>query len=122
MLIPKGYSKDFGGIGIVQVLWKATTGIINQRLTLETLYHDTLYGLRMGRGTGTATLEAKLIQQLTAMRETFIHTKLMYLQKTYDSLYWYMCLDVLVGYGMDPRTLFLLRAYWGWMQIVSKDG
>ena len=33
VIIPKGCGKDFGVIGIVEVLWKATTGIIIQRLT-----------------------------------------------------------------------------------------
>ena len=32
ILIPKGDGKYFRGIGLVQVLWKDTTGIINRRL------------------------------------------------------------------------------------------
>ena len=52
----------------MDVLWKTTMGIINRRLTSEISYHDMLHGFWEGRGTGTATLEANLIQQLTAMR------------------------------------------------------
>ena len=33
VLIPKGDRRDFRGIGLVKVLWKTTTGIINQKLT-----------------------------------------------------------------------------------------
>ena len=47
-------------------------GILNRRLSSEMQYHDTLHGFRTGRGIGTASLEAKLIQQLTAMREEFL--------------------------------------------------
>ena len=44
LLIHKGDSKDFRLFGLVEVLWKATTVIINQRLTLEIFYHDTWHG------------------------------------------------------------------------------
>ena len=29
MIVPKGDGKDLRGIGLVEVLWKSTTGIIN---------------------------------------------------------------------------------------------
>ena len=35
LLIPKGNAKDFCVIGLIEVLWKATTRIIKQRLTVE---------------------------------------------------------------------------------------
>ena len=43
--------------------------ILNRRLTSSITFHDILHGFWSGRGTGTATLEAKLLQQLAAMRE-----------------------------------------------------
>ena len=33
VMFPKGGGKDFIGIRLVEVLWKATTSIINRRLT-----------------------------------------------------------------------------------------
>ena len=62
VLISKGDRREFRGIGLVEVLWKTTTGIINQKLALAIGNHDTLHGIWSGRGTGTTTLEAKLIQ------------------------------------------------------------
>ena len=67
LLIPKGYGKDFCVIGVIEVLWKATTRIINWRLTAAILYHNSLHGLRTGRGTGTTILEYKLLHYLTSM-------------------------------------------------------
>ena len=34
----------FWGIVIVEVLWKTSTGLLNQRLTAAILFHDTLIG------------------------------------------------------------------------------
>ena len=72
VLIPKG-KNEYRGIGSVEVTWKVVLAILHRRLTTVITYHDTLHGFRAGRGTGTATLEAKLLQQLAAMREEFIY-------------------------------------------------
>ena len=68
VLIPKGKG-DYRGIGLVEVMWKVVAVILNLRLTSSITFHDVLHGFLAGRGTGTATLEAKLLQQLAAMRE-----------------------------------------------------
>ena len=67
VLNPKGMG-DFWGIGLVEVLWKAIVSLINRRLTTSTSFHSTLHGFWAGRGTGTDALEAKILQQFTAMR------------------------------------------------------
>ena len=71
VLIPKRRG-DFRGIGIIEVLWKAFTRLINRRLTAAISFHNTLHGFWAGRGTGNAALEAKLFQHLTAMREVVL--------------------------------------------------
>ena len=45
------------------------TEILNCRLTASITYHNFLYGFQAGRGTGTTTLDAKLLQQIAALRE-----------------------------------------------------
>ena len=64
--------RDFWGIGLVRVLWKAVTSLLNLWLTAAIVHHDTLHGFQVGWWTGTAALEAKLPQQLTAIRELVI--------------------------------------------------
>ena len=59
-----GDSMDFRGIRLVEVLWKATTGIIIWRLTKVIQYHDSRYVFHMGRGTGNTTLQDKLIHNV----------------------------------------------------------
>ena len=62
------------------------TSLINSRLTEAIKYHDALHGIRAVRGTGTASLKAKLIQQLTAMREAVLFEIFLDIQKAYDAL------------------------------------
>ena len=47
--------------------------IINLRLSTSISFHDVLHGLNAGHSTGSASLEAKLLQQLTAMREEVLY-------------------------------------------------
>ena len=65
--IPKA-KKDYRGIGHVEVIWKLVAAILNHRFTSSVTYHDFLHGFRAGRGTDTATLEDKLLQQLASLR------------------------------------------------------
>ena len=67
VLIPKGKG-DFQVIGLVKVLWKAVTILINRRLVAAISFHDTLHGFRAGQGTGIAAFKAKLLKKLTTMR------------------------------------------------------
>ena len=58
---------------VVEVMWKVVAVILNRRFTSSITFHGVLHGFRAGRGTGTATLEAKLLQQLAAMREEVLY-------------------------------------------------
>ena len=68
VLIPKE-KNYYRGIGFVEVMWKVVVEILNTWLTASITFHDFLHGFQGGRGTGTATLEAKLLHQLAALRE-----------------------------------------------------
>ena len=68
VLIPKG-GGEYHGIGIVDVVWKAVAVILNCRFTASTTYQDSPHGFWAGCGTGTAKLEVKLIQKVTATRK-----------------------------------------------------
>ena len=85
VLIPKG-KKDYRGISLVEVMWKVVAAILNRRFTSSITYHDVLHGFRAGRGTGTATLKANLLQQLAALREEVLYIIFLDLHKAYDAL------------------------------------
>jgi hypothetical protein len=67
VLLPKD-GGDFQGIGLLDPFWKVVEKIMVCRLgTIE--FHPCLYGGLPKRGTGTATFEAKLVQQLAWMEQ-----------------------------------------------------
>ena len=69
--------------------------ILNRHFTASIAYHYALHGFRAGRGTGTATLEAKLLRQLAALREEFLYVIFLDLTKAYDALDRSRCLEIL---------------------------
>ena len=122
VMIPKGGGNEFRGIGLAEVLRKAISGIINRRILYFIQFHDALHGFRAGRGTGTTTLEDKLHQHLITMRDTVIHSISLDLCKAYDTLDRDRCLDIMVGYGVGPRTLRTLQTYWSQLHMTAKAG
>ena len=84
------------------------TAILNRRFTSSITYHDGLHGFRAGRGTGTATLEAKLLQQLAALRDKVLYVIFLDLTNAYDALDRSRCLDILEGYGVGPNARRIL--------------
>ena len=61
VLLPKGGGK-YRGIGLVEVVRKVVTVILNFFFTASITYHNSLYGFRMCCSTGTAYPEIKLLQ------------------------------------------------------------
>ena len=121
VLIPKG-GGDYRGIGLMELILKTVVMILNRRFTAAITYHDFLHGFRAGRGTWTATLKLKLLQQVAAFRGEVFHEIFLYLHKAYDALDRSRCLGILEGYGVGPRALCLLRLYWTRLCMVARVG
>ena len=85
VLIPKE-NGGFRGILLVEVLWKLLLGIVNWQIGVAVKFYDVLHGFREGLGTGTTSLEAKLIQQLMEIREELFYEVLLDIHKDYDYL------------------------------------
>ena len=78
--------------------------ILHCRITAGINFHDALHGFWEGRGTGTATLEEKLLQQLAAMTEEVLYVIFLDLTKAYDALDRSRSLEILKGYGVGDRV------------------
>ena len=63
VLIPKGTSGKFRAIGLVEVLWKAVTSLLNRRFTSDITLHDVLHRFGVGYGLGNAAIEANLLHE-----------------------------------------------------------
>ena len=88
-----------------EVVWKTMAGILNFRLMAAIQFHNILHGFRLGRGTGTASLEAKLLQKIMDMREKVLYNIFLDLHKAYDALNCDLCLDTLAACGAGPWDL-----------------
>ena len=121
VLIPKG-GKEYRGIGLVGVMWKVVAAILNCRLTASITFHEFLHGFRAGCGTCTATLEARLLKQIAALREEVLYVIFLDLHKAYDALDRSRCLEILEGYGVGPRARRLLQNYWRRFKMVARLG
>ena len=122
VLIPKGGSSDFGRIGLAEVLWKTMTSLLNLRLAAAITFHDVMHRFRSGRGTGTVALKAKVLQQFMYMMEEVLFEFFLDLQKAYDALDKDRCLGILAAYRVGPRTIIIMRTYWGRLVMVSSTG
>ena len=96
--------------------------LLNQFFSLAIRFHDVPHGLQVVCGTGTAPLKSKLIQHLTAMIEAFLHKIFLNLHMVFVSLDRDSCLEILVGYDVGSRALWLVRKYWGQLTMVEKVG
>ena len=116
VLLMKG-NGNYRGVGIVEVFWKTISGLINRRIGDAVRYQDTLHEFRAGRGTGTSSIEDKLLQQIIVMREEVLYDIFIYLNKSHSALDWEQCME-----RVGPRTDRFFNKYWEGLTIVARAG
>ena len=84
MFLPKG-GGEYRGIGLLEPLWKCIEILMDQRLQVIN-FHDSLHGFLSGRGTGTATIEVKLAQQLAYLEQQPLFGIFVDLKKAYNAM------------------------------------
>ena len=119
VLVPLG-KNDYCGIGLVEMMWKLVAAILNRLLKASIFFNNFLYRFRAGRGTGTTTLKAKLLQKLEALSEEGLYVILLDLHKAYDDLDRSKYLEILECYGVGPRARTLLQIYWRRLKMVTR--
>ena len=68
VLIPKGTSGDFRGIGLLEVIWKLIERVLDKIFSKIKL-HTYLHGFRAKQGCGTCIMETTLVQQLAYRKQ-----------------------------------------------------
>ena len=86
VLLPKSTPGEHRGIALLEVLWKLCAMIIHLHLTQAVEFHNDIHGFCPHHGTGTATLEAKLLMQLCYSKGLPLYQVFLDLTKAYDSL------------------------------------
>ena len=85
ILLPKG-GGEYHVIGIVGVLCKVISIIFDRCLEESIELHDVVQMSRVWRGTGTATLEAKILQEITGMQKEVLYDIFIYMHTSNDCL------------------------------------
>jgi len=85
-------------------------------------FHPCLHGGLPKRGTGTATIEAKLAQQMAWMEQEPLYQVFVDLRNAYGHLHRERCLAIMTGYGVGPRLLCLQKGFWDQTQMVCRAG
>ena len=120
ILLPKG-DGQYRGIGLLEIIWKLISKIIDRRIKAHVEFHDALHGFRAKRGCGTATIEAKLLQQLATIEQSALFKIFLDLRKAYDTLDRTRTLEILALYGLGKNALRLLETYWAGQRVVAKQ-
>ena len=84
VIIPKG-GGGYRGIGLVRVVWKVCTLIMNSRIQSAIILHNTLHGFRQGMGERTDIMEVNLEQQLAGTVHEPLFQVFIDVKKAYDS-------------------------------------
>ena len=88
------------------------SSIINAFLTSNIQYHEAIHGFRVGRGTGTALLEAKLLNGLAKKEGRTLYQVFLDISKAYYSIDREQMLYILEGYGVGSNLRRLLINFW----------
>ena len=97
MIILQKGKGGYRSIGLVEATWKIITTIINSRLRAAISLHDSLHGFRHVRGAVTATVEAKLAQQMAGILHEPLFQVFLDLKSAYDYFYRTWCMEILWG-------------------------
>jgi hypothetical protein len=121
VLLPKGNSGDFRGIGLLDPVWKVMEKILDGRLAnLEC--HDCLHGFLANRGCGTAILETKLAQQLAFLEQAPMYGGFIDLRKAFDAMDRGRCIQILRDRGVGEKALRLITTFWREALLACRAG
>ena len=102
-------------------IWKVVEVVTDNCLKVL-YYHDCIHGFLARRGTGTATTEVKLAQQLACIEQVPLYGVLIDLRKAYDVMDRGRCLEILEAYGMGPKMLKVIGFFWDHAVLVCRAG
>ena len=86
----------------------------------EIIFHDSLHGFISEQGTGMATTETNLTQQLVYLEQQALYMVLIDLRKDYDVMARRQCLKILEEYGVGPKMLRLIGYFWDNAELVCR--
>ena len=105
VLIPKNSEGEVRGIGLLDVIHKLISSIINRRLSETISFCDAVHGFRRRRGCFTAIGETKMKIQASINKNETLFQIYVDLKKAYDSINRSRVLIILKKYGVGSNIL-----------------
>ena len=96
-----GYSRS---IGLLELNCKSIDTIMYICPGKAIMLQYVLHWLQSNRGTGTALLEAQILQKLSIIHKEVMYEIFLHIHEAYDAMYREQCLDILEGCGVGIRT------------------
>jgi len=118
IFIPKG-GGNYCGIGLLEPFWKVIEILLDRRLKVID-FHNSLHGFLQGRGCGTTTMEAKLVQQFAYLEQQALYGVFVDLKKAYDAMDRERCIELLKEYGVGPRMMPMIIFFWDDAMMVCR--
>ena len=114
MILPPKGKGDCWGIGMVEVIFKMITTIINTLLRTAISLHDAMYGFSQGRGVATYTLEDKMEQRMTGIFHGPLLKVFFDAKKAYKSLDQTQCTEIELG---NIKSMTCTQFYQTWLLL-----
>ena len=111
VLVPKGNSGDFQGIGLMQPMWKIIKGIVERKLQKLEL-HESLHSGLKSKATDTAIMEMKLAQGLAWLEKVPMWATVINLHEAFDGMDMERLLEILEDQGVGSNLRRLIRVFW----------
>ena len=111
VIIPKDDKGGVRGIGLLEVIHKLISQIINLRLGTQIKFLPEVHGFRKHRGTYTAIGEAKMRMQIEACTSSPVYQVYLDLSKAYDSIDRDRTLKIMEKYKIGPNIRNYIKKY-----------
>ena len=112
VIIPKDEKGGVRGIGLLEVIHKLISQVINLRLNAHIKFLPEIHGFRRQRGTHTAIGEAKIRMQIASCNSTPLYQIYLDLSKAYDSIDREQTLEIMRTYKIGPNIRQYVKKVW----------
>ena len=102
---------EYRGIGLIEVMWKVISVIIDRHLANSIKFHDIQHCLWANIGMGATNFDSNILQKIPGLFQKVLHEIFIYLHKACGALDREQNITIMEGYRVVPQVLVLLAWY-----------